>query len=305
MKHLAMFPLLVLGLSLWAGAQTRGGKREMPFVRQAQVGKAFSVSWEPSGLVNGSACLFRVKPAQALRALHGKWLGRQIFFDFDASTGTWYGLAGVGLDTAAGTYQLALNATALNGAHVSSSHSVQVGKAIYRTDRLSVPRKFTEPDAEMRVRIRQEQALKREAFRRVTAMRLWQGRFVPAINSVTTGEFGERRTFNGKVQSVHQGLDFRAEVGTPVSALNSGRVLLAHEMFYEGGFVVLDHGYGWLTLYMHLSALKVKAGDRVAKQQTIALSGESGRSTSAHLHVGVRWQGLYIDPAILLNLQLP
>jgi len=97
----------------------------------------------------------------------------------------------------------------------------------------------------------------------------------------------------------------RAETGTPVRAMNSGVVIVAREMFFEGGFVVIDHGQGLLTLYMHLSEIKAREGDNVGKQQIIALSGGTGRATAPHLHVGVRWQGIYIDPATLLSMPLP
>jgi len=100
-------------------------------------------------------------------------------------------------------------------------------------------------------------------------------------------------------------LDFRAEIGTPVGAMNSGVVILAREMFYEGGFVVIDHGQGLSTLYMHLSEINVREGDSVEKRQIIGLSGGTGRATAPHLHVGVRWQGIYLDPAVLLTLPLP
>jgi murein DD-endopeptidase MepM/ murein hydrolase activator NlpD len=76
-------------------------------------------------------------------------------------------------------------------------------------------------------------------------------------------------------------------------------------MFFEGGFIVIDHGQGLLSLYMHLSELKVKEGDMVTKRQIIGLSGGTGRATAPHLHIGVRWQGVYLDPAVLLKLPLP
>ena len=87
--------------------------------------------------------------------------------------------------------------------------------------------------------------------------------------------------------------------------MNSGEVILAREMFFEGGFVVLDHGQGLLTMYMHLSRINVKEGERLAKSQVLGLSGATGRATAPHLHVGVRWQTAYLDPAALLNLNLP
>jgi murein DD-endopeptidase MepM/ murein hydrolase activator NlpD len=263
-----------------------------------------SVKWTPGSLVNGSPCLFRVRPSKTLKSLTGLWQRRRVLFHFDAETRTWYGLAGVGIDTVSGKHRLKLEAKLLNGARVSSSHSVMVGNTAYRTIDLSVPRRFTEPDAEELARIIQERALKRELFDRITEKRLWSGRFVPPVRNVVTEEFGTERIFNGVRESVHQGLDYRADVGTPVEAMNSGRVLIARAMFYEGGFVVIDHGCGLTTLYMHLSGIKVKEGDRVSRRQIIGYSGATGRVTGPHLHVGVRWQGIYLDPAALLGISM-
>jgi murein DD-endopeptidase MepM/ murein hydrolase activator NlpD len=263
-----------------------------------------SVKWTPNSLVKGSPCLFQVRPSKTLKSLTGLWLRRRVFFHFDAKTRTWYGLAGLGVDTASGKHQLKLEAKLASGARVSSSHSVTVGNRAYRTIALSVLSRFTKPDAEELARIIQERALKRELFSRITERRLWSGRFVPPVRNVITGEFGTVRTFNGVRKSVHQGLDYRADIGTPVEAMNSGRVLIARAMFYEGGFVVIDHGCGLLTLYMHLSGIKVKAGDPVRRRQIIGYSGASGRATGPHLHVGVRWQGIYVDPAVLLGISI-
>jgi len=76
-------------------------------------------------------------------------------------------------------------------------------------------------------------------------------------------------------------------------------------MFFEGNFVVIDHGQGLLTLYLHLSEFKVKEGDQVKRGQIVGLSGGTGRATGPHLHVAVRWQGTYLDPAALIRLRLP
>ncbi|MEO7632755.1 MAG: M23 family metallopeptidase [Blastocatellia bacterium] len=240
-----------------------------------------------------------------MRSLSGEWQGHKVFFDFDAASGAWYGFAGVGLDTSAGSHQLKLNYTFANGARSSSTHFVTIGRATYRRIALSVPRKFTEPDTETLERIKQEQELKRDVFHHLGKDRLWGDDFSAPVDNVITEHFGTQRTFNGKLQSVHQGLDFRAAAGTPVRAMNSGEVILARELFFEGGFVVIDHGQGLLTLYMHLSGLNAKEGDRVVKGQIVGLSGASGRATGPHLHVGARWQGVYVDPMTLLELKLP
>jgi murein DD-endopeptidase MepM/ murein hydrolase activator NlpD len=266
---------------------------------------ALVITSEPEVIVNGSPCLFRVKSRRALRSLYGEWQGRSVFFNFDERDGAWYGFAGAPLDAGVGRSRLTLEAVTAGGGRFSYVHPVRIELAHYHTTALSVASQYTEPDAEAVARIEEEQGPKKEAFARVTPYKLWSGNFEAPVDSRTTGEFGARRTFNHKVQSVHQGLDFRAETGTPVGAMNSGVVILAREMFYEGGFVVIDHGQGLLTLYMHLSEIKVREGDSVERRQIIGLSGGTGRATAPHLHVGVRWRGIYLDPAVLLTLPLP
>jgi murein DD-endopeptidase MepM/ murein hydrolase activator NlpD len=159
-----------------------------------------------------------------------------------------------------------------------------VKKGVYRSSALSVPRAFTEPDAATLERIELERNLKREKFATVGKLKQWSGRFVAPMVSVITEPFGTERTFNGERQSVHHGVDYRAAIGTPVLAMNRGTVLLARELFFEGNCIVLDHGQGVLTLYLHLSEMTVKEGDLVDKSQSIGLSGGTGRVTAPHLH---------------------
>jgi murein DD-endopeptidase MepM/ murein hydrolase activator NlpD len=287
---------LVIALSL---ASARGRATAV------QSGPGLEVSVEPEVIVNGSPCLFRVKSQRPLRALHGKWLGHEVFFNLNPNEDAWYGLAGAGVDETLGPSQLTLEATPANGARFSYNYPVRITRGNYRSSRLGVPSRFTEPDPDTLARIKQEQAVKKEVFARISPNKNWSGKFVAPTNSVFTNEFGIRRTFNGKVQSVHQGLDMRASTGTPVGAMNNGVVILARPMFFEGGFVVIDHGQGLLTLYMHLSQIKVSEGDTVSKQQIIGLSGGTGRATGPHLHIGVRWEGTYVDPAVLMTLPLP
>jgi murein DD-endopeptidase MepM/ murein hydrolase activator NlpD len=111
-----------------------------------------------------------------------------------------------------------------------------------------------------------------------------------------------RRTYNGKTQSVHQGLDYAAGPGTQIKASNSGRVVIAHEMYFEGGLVAIDHGESVFSLYMHLSAFHVQVGEMVEKGAGIGKSGATGRVTGPHLHFAVQWQGSYLEPSTLLRL---
>jgi murein DD-endopeptidase MepM/ murein hydrolase activator NlpD len=99
-------------------------------------------------------------------------------------------------------------------------------------------------------------------------------------------------------------MDFHAASGTPVHAANSGVVVLARPLYYEGNCVVIDHGLGLYTISMHLSRIDVAEGKHVATGELIGLSGATGRVTGPHLHWAVRWRDTYLDPAKLLRLDL-
>ena len=170
---------------------------------------------------------------------------------------------------------------------------------------LKVPGKYTAPSPADQKEIAADKEIKAEIFKTETAERSWRGSFAVPVKAETSDVFGVERVFNGSVQSTHQGLDFRVPSGTPVAAVNDGTVILARPLFFEGNCIVIDHGQGLLTLYLHLSKFLVKEGEAVKKGQEIGLSGGTGRATGPHLHLAVRWQGVYLNPAELLKLTLP
>lgn len=267
--------------------------------------KSWSIQYQPTNLVNGIPVLFQVAAPATLKTLTGTWLGHDIYFAFDATTHTWYGLAGIGLETAPGQYSLALSATTSSGLPLSFDRKFSISKTKYPSIAVKVAKKFTEPDPEQLKQIDQAKIIKEAAFKHFDPDRLWTGDFRPPVTATISDVFGTGRTFNGKVQSRHQGLDYAVPSGTPVAAVNRGTVLLARSLYFEGNCVVLDHGQGLMTLYMHLSEIKVKEGENIARGQQLGLSGGSGRATGPHLHIAVRWQGVYLDPAVLLRLRLP
>jgi murein DD-endopeptidase MepM/ murein hydrolase activator NlpD len=272
---------------------------------KSKAAASWSVHWEPVPLVNGAPVVFRVAPPFRLDSLSGDWLGHAVFFSFDSRSRSWYAIAGVSLETAPGAYSLRLKGASASGKEVGFERQITVRRAHYLSVAVTVARQFTEPNPEQMQKITQDKAIKQDVFRSVAPTREWSGNFQPPVMARVSDVFGTRRTFNGETRSTHEGLDYAVPAGTPVSALNAGIVLLARPLFFEGNCVVLDHGQGLLTLYLHLSEFKVKEGEAVAGGQVIGLSGGTGRATGPHLHVAVRWQGVYVNPATLLRLSLP
>ncbi|MDZ4662100.1 MAG: M23 family metallopeptidase [Pseudomonadota bacterium] len=116
------------------------------------------------------------------------------------------------------------------------------------------------------------------------------------VNSKVVSKFGSYRTAKAGKTYYHGGVDLRAITGTPVYASSEGIVTLAQTMIVPGKIVTINHGAGIHSMYMHLSEIKIKTGDRVKKGQLIALSGGTGRAEAPHLHWEVRWRGISLDP---------
>lgn len=130
---------------------------------------------------------------------------------------------------------------------------------------------------------------------------LWMEKFGLPLQSIfITDDYGyDRKTVNSTI--VHKGTDFRAAEGTEVKALNDGIVKVAQTFTVYGNTVVVDHGFGIQSLYMHMSKLDVKEGDKVMAGQRLGLSGKTGYAEAAHLHLSIKINGISIDPMTFLR----
>ncbi len=261
-----------------------------------------AVTLTPAVVESGSPQLIRVD-APATATLEGEWLGRKLLFLRGRDGDAWFALAGVDVEAQAGPSTLRI-VEHYGGGALDLSQTVQIHPAPYRTSSLSVAPKFVQPGPEALQQIVAERKLKDSVFAASSHEPMWFGSFHRPVSAPPTASFGVRRIFNGKLASIHKGMDFRAAMGTPVRAGNSGVVVLARPLYYEGNCVIIDHGLGLFTISMHLSRIDVKEGQRVVTGDRIGLSGATGRVTGPHLHWAVRWQGAYLDPAKLLKLDL-
>ena len=261
-----------------------------------------AVTLTPAVVEAGSPVLIHVE-APATAKINGEWMGHTLEF-FPARNGHgWFALAGVDVESSIGPSSLQIKVNEGGGVR-DLSHTVEIDAAHYRTGSLTVAPKFVEPGPDELKRIKAEAQLKEKVFGASAHEPLWSGNFRAPVTAAPTDSFGTRRMFNGELASIHKGMDFRARLGTPVRAGNSGVVVLARQLYYEGNSVVIDHGLGLFTLSMHLSRIDVREGQHIAQGQRLGLSGATGRVTGPHLHWAVRWQGAYLDPAKLLRLDL-
>ena len=260
-----------------------------------------AVSLTPQEVVAGSPELVRVD-VTGEGSVEGEWLGRKI--QFFRSGSAWVALAGVDVEAPVGESTLHVTWNG-NGHSDDLSRSVFIHAAHYRTGSLNVAPKFVQPPTDAIKEIEEESKLKARVFSSSAPEPLWSGDFRAPVHAEATDSFGTRRMFNGKLASIHRGADFRAATGTLVRASNSGVVVLARHLYFEGNCVIIDHGMGLFTESLHFSRIDVKEGQHVNTGELLGLSGATGRVTGPHLHWAVRWQGAYLDPLKLLRLSLP
>ncbi len=130
----------------------------------------------------------------------------------------------------------------------------------------------------------------------------WADGFDWPVTGRISGVFGSQRILNGEPKRPHSGLDVAAPRGTPVRAPAAGVITLAeHDMYFEGGLVLLDHGHWLESAFLHLSRIDVEPGQRVEKGDIIGAVGATGRATGPHLHWSLKWSGRLVDPRLTLG----
>ena len=183
---------------------------------------------------------------------------------------------------------------------------VAVAAREYRLQEITgVPQQTVTPSEEHLERIRTERAKVRTAKAQRLALddgfRAVRDGFAWPVTGRISGVYGSQRIYNGTPGTPHYGVDVARPTGTPVTAPAAGRVTLAEpDLFYSGGTVILDHGYGLSSSFLHLSEVLVSVGDQLAPGDLIGAIGATGRATGPHLDWRMSWFNQRIDPQLLV-----
>ena len=165
-----------------------------------------------------------------------------------------------------------------------------------------VPPGTVNPPPAIAARIEREQARVVAARARDDARADFAQAFAWPVTGRISGRFGNQRVYNGTPKSAHSGMDIAAPNGTPIKAPAAGVVTFAApDLYLTGGTLLLDHGHGVSSNFLHLSRLDVAVGDRVQQGQVIGAVGATGRATGPHLHWGMSWFDVRIDPLLVLE----
>ena len=164
-----------------------------------------------------------------------------------------------------------------------------------------VPPKTVEPPPDIAARIKREQARVVAARNREDAREDFLETFTWPVEGRISGRFGNQRIYNGIAKSPHSGMDIAVPQGTPVKAPASGIVTFADtDLYLTGGTLLIDHGHGVSSNFLHMSRIDVKVGDRVEQGQVVGAVGMTGRATGPHLHWGLNWFNVRLDPLLLV-----
>jgi murein DD-endopeptidase MepM/ murein hydrolase activator NlpD len=236
--------------------------------------------------------------------LKGEWAGKPLPFWADAKD-VEHALLGVDLEREPGKYDLSISEQLAGGESLTCSASVDVAAGKFAVESLTVAPGFVELSPEDRARADKESQRVHEIYATVTPERLWSGEFrFPLAGKITGHNFGKRRVLNGKPSAPHTGLDIPAAAGTPIHASQSGRVVLADNLFFSGNTVIVDHGLGLYTFYCHMKTIGVAVGDEVKAGAILGEVGATGRVTGPHLHWSLVVNGARVNPLGILRLSL-
>jgi murein DD-endopeptidase MepM/ murein hydrolase activator NlpD len=183
----------------------------------------------------------------------------------------------------------------------SEQRALTIARRQFQVQRIDgLPEAMVTPPPEVLERIRQDNARTKAAREIVSPVAHFaQGFRWPATGPIS-GVFGSQRILNGKPRNVHYGLDVAAPKGSDIVAAAAGTVTLAGDLYLSGNTVFIDHGLGVNTSYLHMDTIAVQEGQSVKAGEKLGTLGATGRATGPHLHWGLNWFDVRLDPALIV-----
>lgn len=282
-----MFFHVLFTFCLWIGASTGVALAQPEIMFSSDV------------IQQGDVGLLTIRATEGSEAPQVAWMDQDLFMAPYKNGKTWFGFFGADLKLGPGSYPLVVK-TSSKG--LKKQIDVTVRSKDYGVRVLTLPKEMVDLDSVTLERVKREAAVMKEALSAPPTPPHWKGAFVKPVSGEVVGPFGQASIINGQPRSPHSGVDLKGERGTPVAAINDGRVALTGEHFFNGLFVVLDHGGAIQSMYFHLDKILVQQGDQVSKGRSVGLMGATGRATGPHLHFGIRINGARIDPVRFMKL---
>jgi len=269
---------------------------------QSSSGVTFEFTYR--ALQPGEIIMISIDENPSVKEVFLRFLGKEYSLRKRGANLESFALVELDLGLEPGTYLMKVYIKKKDGQGEYIQKKIPVSVKKFPLKKLWVEEKFVTPPPSVRERIKKEAGILNQVFRAVTPQWLGEEEFVLPSSGKVIPNFGERRIYNNKPRSSHSGVDISSPYGTPIRASNSGKVVLARDLYFAGNTVIIDHGLGLFTLYCHFSRIKAKRGELVSKGTIIGEVGATGRVTGPHLHWGVRLLKSRVDPFSLLSLPL-
>lgn len=183
-------------------------------------------------------------------------------------------------------------------------YPISIKQRQWKTERIDgLPQEKVSPQsAQVLARIKQEILLVKKARETEFNLNHFSEKFILPVSGRISGVYGSQRILNGVPKRPHYGIDIANKQGTEIVAPASGVVTLVHaDMFYSGGTLIIDHGFGISSTFIHLQQIKVKQGQQVKQGEVIATLGATGRATGPHLDWRINWFQTRLDPQLLVD----
>ena len=260
------------------------------------------VRLEFRSLLQGDIVRVSVQGKGLIRQAEVLFLGETYVMGHGQDPHIWLAFLGLDLGLESGTYPVEVSLLFHDGQHRNIQKEIFIQDRDFPTKKLWVKQEYVTPPQEVMERIRWESELLGQIYDIFTLQWYAEGVFIIPSEGEPNDNFGERRIFNNEPRSQHSGVDISSPYGAPVRASNSGKVVLAKNLYFAGNTVIIDHGLGVFTCYLHFSKILAERGGMVKKGDVIGEIGATGRVTGPHLHWGVRVSGSRVDPFSLLYL---
>lgn len=262
-------------------------------------GADVTVSVAARSIQPGELAVLTVSTATPVDEVRARGFGRDLK-PIRVNATEWKVLVGIDLETTPGRYDVSIVTGADDAGRVAQLLTVL--PRTFTTRKLTVDAAFVNPPPAEVARITADTERLNRVWASSSEVSLWSGPWVRPVPGAANSAFGTRSIYNGQPRSPHSGADFRGAAGTPVKAPNSGRVVLAGDLYFTGNTIVIDHGAGFFSLFAHLRAMTVHEGDSVTTGSILGELGATGRVTGPHLHWAIRISGARVDPLSLLAL---
>ncbi len=251
----------------------------------------------------GEPFLVRLTSSKVLEEVVVYWQGKEVMPGISVWNNKHIAMAMLGTDVLnakPGPMELVVTAS-VDGVRRTFKKNVNVAAKTFPRQDLTLPKKMVTPPKKVYDRIASERKVIAKAKNTISPVRRWSLPLLRPVEGKVTSVYGLRRFLNKKPKNPHRGMDFSAPKGTPIKCVADGKVILVGNHYYAGNSVYVDHGNGVVSMYFHMSEVKIKVGDTVQRGQILGLSGSTGRATGAHLHLSIGVLGKLVDPAPLFS----